>query len=49
MSCIVDKRREDNHTREKFGSVRNFFSIFFKRLFEKYLPLKFLIYELKRF
>ena len=28
MSCIIDKRREDNHTREEYGSVRNLFSIF---------------------
>ena len=49
MSCIVDKRREDNHTREEYDSVRNFFSFFCfqKSLFKKYLPLKVPIYELK--
>ena len=26
MSCIVD-----NHTREEYDSVRNFFSVFFKK------------------
>ena len=36
MSSIVDKRREDNHTREECGSVRDLFSIFFKSLFKKY-------------
>ena len=36
MSCTVDKRREDNHTREEYGSVRNLLSIFFKSLFKKY-------------
>ena len=49
MSGIVGKRREDNHTREEYDSVRNFFSVFFISLFEKYLPLKFPIYDLKRF
>ena len=44
MSCIVDKRIEDNHTREEYGSVRNF-----KSLLKKYLPLKFPIYDPKRF
>ena len=49
MSCIVDKRREDNHTREEYDSVRNLFSFFCfqKSLFKKYLPLKVPIYELK--
>ena len=28
MSCIVDKRREENHAREEQGSERNLFSIF---------------------
>ena len=49
MSCTVDKRREDNHTSEEYGSVRNLLSIFFKSLFKKYFPLKFPIYDLKRF
>ena len=49
MSCIVDKRREDKHTREEHGSARNLFLIFFKSLFKKYLPLKFPIYDPKRF
>ena len=35
MSFVVDNRREDNHTREKHGSVRNFFSIFFSRVYLK--------------
>ena len=46
---MVDKRIEDNHTREEYGSVRNFFSVFFKSLLKKYLPLKFSIYDPKRF
>ena len=49
MSCIEDKRRGDNHTREEYDSVRNLFSIFFKSLFRKYLPLKFPFYDPKRF
>ena len=49
MTCIVDKKREDNHTREEYGSLRNLFSIFFKSLFKTYLPLEFPIYDLKRF
>ena len=49
MSCIVDDRREDNHPREECGSVRNLLSIFLKSLFKKYFPLKFPIYDLKRF
>ena len=44
MSCIVDKRREGNHEREEYGSVRNSFSIFLKSLFNKNLTLKFPIY-----
>ena len=49
MSCILDKRKEENYAREEYGSVRNLFSIFLKSLFKKYLPLQFPIYELKRF
>ena len=49
MSCMVDKRREDNHTREEYSSVRNLFSSFFKSLFKNYLPLMFPIYDPKRF
>ena len=49
MPFIVDKRREDNHTREEYGSLRNLFSIFYKILFKKYLLSKFPIYNLKRF
>ena len=47
MSCIVDKRIEDNHTREEYGSVRNLLSVYFKSLFKKHLLSKFPIYDLK--
>ena len=30
MSHIVDKRREENHAWEEYGSVKNLFSIFFE-------------------
>ena len=49
MSSIVDKRREDIHTREEYGCVRDLFSIFLKSLFKRYLPLKFPIYDRKCF
>ena len=49
MLFIEDKRRQNNHEREEYGSVRNLFLIFFKSLFKKYLPLKFPIYDLKHF
>ena len=39
MPCIVDKGREDNHSREEYGSLRNLFSIFFKSLFKEVLAL----------
>ena len=39
-------KREDNHTREEYDSVRN---ALLKTLFKKYLPLKFSIYDLKCF
>ena len=40
-------RAEDNHTKKEDDSVRNLFSVFFKSLFTKYLPLKFQIYDLQ--
>ena len=49
MLFIEDKRRQNNHAREEYGSVSNLFLIFFKSLFKKYLPLKFPIYDLKHF
>ena len=33
MSFIVDKRREDDHTREDYGSVWNLSWIFFSRVY----------------
>ena len=49
MSCIVDKRIDDNHAREECGSVRNLLSIFLKGLLKKNLPLKFPIGDLNAF
>ena len=41
MSLMVDKRREDNHTREEYGFARNLRSLFFDNSLKKYLLLKF--------
>ena len=49
MLFIEDKRRQNNHEREEYGSVRNLFLIFFKSLFKKYLPLKFQFMTLNTF
>ena len=38
MSSIVDKRREDNHTRVEYGSVRNLFSIFLRVYLKSMCP-----------
>ena len=35
MSCIVDKRREDNRIRENCGSTRKLFSFFFASVYVK--------------
>ena len=44
MRSRPEKRRE-----KEYGSVRNLFSIFFQEFILKYLSVKFVIYDLKRF
>ena len=48
MSVKVDKKRQNNHTRERNSFLRNLFATFLKSLFKKYLLSNFPIYDLRR-
>ena len=48
MSVNVDKKRQNNHTREGNSFLRNLFATFLKSFFKKYLLSNFPIYDLKR-
>ena len=49
MSVKVDKKRQNNHTRERNSFLRNLFATFLKSLFKKYLLSNFRFMTLKGF